>query len=254
MTETEHAREARFPAGFGKNDVVAWGSTGIVVLDRASQTVVKAPFWDDTETLVLREREIYERLNQQGGHEGLLRYHGAVDDGIRLEYAPNNSIRMFYQEDEGIGTSSQQRLRWAVQIAETLLFVHSAGVVHGDLTCTNIFLDERFNAKLGDFAGSSLDGSKLLIGVTSSHRSPGSVLSTQGDIFAFGSVLYEIMTGDLPYAGLSSDEISARYQRGQFADTASLGEMGAIIKRCWLEKYDGFEALVRDLKVPSCPS
>jgi serine/threonine protein kinase len=104
------------------------------------------------------------------------------------------------------------------------------------------------DVKLGDFAGSSLNGSELLVGVTPSHESPGSASSTQGDIFAFGSVVYEIMTGKAPYSGLSESEIVARYKRGEFADTASLGEIGVLIRKCWMGQYDGCTQLADDLR------
>jgi hypothetical protein len=42
--------------------------------------------------------------------------------------------------------------------------------------------------------------------VTASHEYPGPTLSVQGDIFAFGSVLYEIITGNAPYADSAEDE------------------------------------------------
>jgi serine/threonine protein kinase len=226
--------EVKYPTGFSMKDVVAWGSTGLVVHDEASQTVIKAPFWDDGGPRVIREREIYERLTQRGGHPRILRYYGTFEDGIRLEYVPNGSIRMFYHAQEQSGISFEHRLRWATQIAEALGFLHSAGIIHGDLTCHDIFLDEGLNAKVAGFGGSSLDGSELLICIAPSHEYPGPVLSTQGDIFALGSVLYEIVTGSPPYVGLSDTEIEDRYKKGNFAETASLGEMGVIIRKCWL--------------------
>ncbi|KAK4237655.1 kinase-like protein [Achaetomium macrosporum] len=228
-------------------DVLGYGTTGLIVHDKASQTVIKTPFSWDCDALVSRERDIYERLTQLGGHPGILRYYGAVDSGIRLEYAPNNNIRTFY-ERQGGAISLEQRLRWATQIAEALSFVHSAGVIHGDLTCHKIFLDDALNAKVADFAGSSLDGSELLIAVTASHESPSPALSTWGDIFAFGSVVYEIMTAKPPYTGLSESEINDRYKKGEFADTASLGQLGIIIRKCWLGQYDGFATIAGDLR------
>ena len=87
---------------------------------------------------------------------------------------------------------SGQRLRWAAQIIEAIDFIHRAGIIHGDLRCANIFLDENLNAKLADFAGSSIYRSPLLIAVTASHECPGPLLSIKGDLFALGSVLYEI--------------------------------------------------------------
>lgn len=238
----------KYPAGFGLKDIVAWGNSGLVVLDVASQTVIKTPWDDDREHILSRERQVYERLTQRGGHDRILQYHGAVENGIRLEFAPNCDIRTFLRDDMQSPIDFKQRLRWATQAASALEFVHRAGIIHGDLTCHNIFLDEHLEVKLGDVAGSSVDGSGLLVGVTASHEYPGNVLSTQGDIFAFGSVVYEMMTGAPPYADFSAAEIEARYKSNNFADTTSLGKIGVVIKQCWSGGYNGFKAIVEDLK------
>lgn len=56
-------------------------------------------------------------------------------------------------------------------------------------------MDRDQRAKLADFAGSSIDGSPLLIAVPATLEYPGPLLSSQGDHFAFGSVLHKTMTG-----------------------------------------------------------
>ncbi len=135
-----------------------------------------------------------------------------------------------------------------MQIAEALGFVHRCGVVHGDLNGFNVLLDRRFDAKLADFAGSSLDGSPLLIAVTASHERPGDLLCPEGDIFALGSTLYELMTDTRPYAGLADEEIEQRYKRGEFAETEELGEVGRVIRRCWEGGYKECGEVARDLE------
>lgn len=47
-------------------------------------------------------------------------------------------------------------------MGDALRYVHSKNVVHKDITCNNVFLDEHLNARLADVAGSSIDGSKTL--------------------------------------------------------------------------------------------
>lgn len=111
-----------------------------------------------------------------------------------------------------------------------------------------MLLDRRLDAKLADFASSSLDGSPLLIGVTASHEYPGPLLCIEADIFALGSTLYELMNDSRPYAGLSDTAIEQRYKRGEFAETESLGIVGSIIKKCWQGGYKKCGEVVRDLE------
>jgi serine/threonine protein kinase len=180
--------EIHYPSGFSLRDLVGYGSTGLVVLDASSKTVIKKPIDQKFDDCISIERLIYERFAQNGGHNGVLSYHGVFEDGIRLEYAALHDLKSYTDGEEL--KPKQQRLRRVSQIAEALCFIHSNGVIHGDLTTLNIFLDEGLNPKVGDFAGSSLDGSPLLIESAASYQYPGASLSVQGDLFAFGSLVY----------------------------------------------------------------
>lgn len=236
--------DIQYPTGFDLEDVVGWGITGLVVLDESSNTIIKTPLDKESVSFISREQQIYERFTELGGHMGILCYHGTFDSGIRLEYASKHNLRALINER----TSQQQRLRWAVQIAEAVDFIHAAGVIHGDMTCANIFVDEGFNTKLADFAGSSLDGSPLLVAVTASHESPGPLLSVQADLFALGCVFYELMTGQIPHDGKEDEEIEELYKSRVFPDTDSLGAIGHIITQCWQARYVDCRATVNDLK------
>lgn len=77
----------QYPAGFGLKDLVSYGSAGLIVLDRSSNTVIKKPFDEESVPYIDLERRIYERLAQRGGHDGILRYHGVVENGI-----PSNTL------------------------------------------------------------------------------------------------------------------------------------------------------------------
>jgi serine/threonine protein kinase len=124
-----------------------------------------------------------------------LRYFGPYESGLRLQFAENYGLRKYIQ-DNGSNLPLDQRLRWCQQIADALAFVHSNCVIHRNLTAGNIFLDNNLDAKVADFAGSSLDGSPL------SNRYPGSLLSKQADIFALGSTIFEVICGRAPCDGL----------------------------------------------------
>ncbi|KAI9767789.1 MAG: hypothetical protein M1840_005470 [Geoglossum simile] len=240
--------EIHYPTGFCFKDIISWGNWGMALLDRSSHTVVKSPHEEKNEAAIDVERRIYERFSENGGHEGLLYYYGPYESGIRLEFACNNTLRSFIAKGNFPFGIESLRLRWAKQVTDALCFVHGKHVIHGDLTCSNIFLDEHLNAKLADFGGSSIDGSPLLVQVTASHRYPGPLLSVQGDIFALGSTLYEIMTGVVPYHELSEEEIEVRYSKRGFPEMKSLGSVGGIIMGCWHDRYDCVDSIVADME------
>ncbi|KAL2264361.1 hypothetical protein VTK26DRAFT_5787 [Humicola hyalothermophila] len=222
--------EIHFPTAFAMKDLIIYGNTGLVLLDRPTDTVVKASPDGILSDVTAVEQQIYERFVQRGGHKGILVYHSTFKWGIRLEHTSLRNI-WSYLEDHPV--DEPRRLQWAVQVAEALDFVHRCGVIYGDLNGFNVLLDRRLDAKLADFAGSSLDGSPLLIAVTASHEYSGPLLSTKADIFALGSTLYELMTENRPYAGLPDAAIEQMYKRGEFVETESLGQVGGIMNKCW---------------------
>ncbi|KAF2463845.1 spindle assembly checkpoint kinase [Lindgomyces ingoldianus] len=225
----------QFPRGFGEQDIAAWGTTGLVCLDAASQTVIKTPHNNGNCRRVQVEKTIYERFDQRGGH----------NSGIRLELAPNWNLSSFLRRHPEIGI--EQGLRWARQVTDALCFVHAANVIHRDLTLNNVFLTQDLDIKLADFSGSSLDSSNLLVSIHASHRYPGPLLSTNADIFSLGSVHYTIMTGKLPYQDLSED-VTALFKEGKFPETDTLRPLRAIIRKCWQVKYKSVADVYKDIK------
>jgi hypothetical protein len=90
--------DIKYPSGFGLKDVVGWGTTGLVVLDRSLKTVIKAPLNPldpESARLILREQQVYERFAERGSHKGILAYHRTFESGIRLEYAANHHLSTF---------------------------------------------------------------------------------------------------------------------------------------------------------------
>ncbi|GAB7344828.1 hypothetical protein MBLNU457_3283t1 [Dothideomycetes sp. NU457] len=235
------------PLGLVWADEIGGGiSGGVYHLD----AVVKSPRPLHERDIAI-ERRIYERL---GRHEGILRYYGAEDKCIILEYASNGSIRDYYEYDKKDATIPlAMKLKWVEEVVETVAFMLSKGVFHTDLTCNNVLLDKHFRTKVADFAGSVIDGSKHLVMPGDRFRLPHSGYEPQEitvgfEIFSLGSMFYEIMAEREPRADLEDDDVEEAFAAGDFGETESLPAFGAIIRKCWTQQYDGIEELLSDVK------
>lgn len=90
--------EIHFPGGFKMKDLIAYGNTGLVLLDRSTDTVIKASHEGERSNATAVEQKIYERFVQRGGHKGILIYHGTFEWGIRLEHASHGNIRSYLED------------------------------------------------------------------------------------------------------------------------------------------------------------
>ena len=216
---------APLPLGVNASNLIGAGSSGVVAIYPGNQIVIKIPLVLAAYDGVLcrqrceRERQAYERLTAAPLDQPatLLRYLGPMGDGILLEYAEGGSLETF-------------------------------------------LLDRHCRLKLADFTGASIDDGGSLSYYSVDHMLPqcldsvnafeGSIaISTASEIFAFGSLLYEMATRQRPYAGMDSAEIVSRFRARQFPDVVPLGLNGSLIAGLWKLEL---ESMARVLKVLEC--
>jgi serine/threonine-protein kinase len=108
-------------------------------------------------------------------------------------------------------------LRLAEQVASALDYAHARNIVHRDLKPENVLLDESGNAILSDFglaklskATTALTQQGIILG-TWAYVAPeqwrGLDLDPRADIYAFGIMLYEMLTGHVPYQGATTEAL-----------------------------------------------
>jgi TolB-like protein/tetratricopeptide (TPR) repeat protein/predicted Ser/Thr protein kinase len=108
------------------------------------------------------------------------------------------------------GLPPQTAVAYAIQIAEALAEAHSKGIVHRDIKCENIMVNARDQVKVMDFGLAKLKGSLKLTKTSSTvgtlaYMAPeqiqGGEVDARSDIFSFGVVLFEMLTGRMPFRG-----------------------------------------------------
>jgi eukaryotic-like serine/threonine-protein kinase len=138
-------------------------------------------------------------------------------------YEGNPFLAMEYVEGGDLGQALARSGRFAPadaiavlgQVLDALSCAHSVGIVHRDVKPANILLLVDRRVKMTDFGISRIDSSALtelgsVVG-TPSYMSPeqcrGDPVDARSDLFSAGVVLYEVLTGERPFAGRTLTEI-----------------------------------------------
>lgn len=142
---------------------------------------------------------------------------------------------------------------WLLQVLEVVAYIHSKHVIHYDLGCHNFLVQGNGDLALCDFGGSSIDGSEILEFPKPRYARPpltrGEKPNFKDDIFALGTTLYEITTGQKPYKVKTDCEIALLFRSQTYPDLQELSPLGLadIIKNCWSGRYTVVEQIVHDL-------
>lgn len=157
-----------------------------------------------------REAAIGERLN----HPKVMRVFSGEDRSriyMVMEWCEGRLLRQILQEGR---IPPDRAIRIAIGVLDALEYIHVNGVIHRDLKPENIMVDADDNIKLidfgiaGDTAARRLTYAKFTAALgTPDYISPEQVKGKRGDgrsdIYSMGVILYEMLTGKLPFIGPS---------------------------------------------------
>ncbi len=162
------------------------------------------------------------RLARQVAHKNVCRmYHLGEDNGthfIIMEYISGQDLQSMIKMTKQL--SMETAVDIAKQICEGLAEAHRLGVIHRDLKPGNIMIDREGNARILDFGiAHSLESRGLtesghLIG-TPEYMSPEQAQDTgvdqRSDIYSLGVILYEMVTGKVPFTGDTPISITIKH-------------------------------------------
>ncbi|HEV2821088.1 MAG TPA: protein kinase, partial [Solirubrobacteraceae bacterium] len=159
-----------------------------------------------------------------------------------------------------------EAVAYAIEIARALGVAHDRGIVHRDVKPQNVLIDEEGTAKVTDFGiartleeeGLTADG--RVLGTTdyvSPEQAVGNPVTGQSDLYSLGVVLFEMLTGDVPFKGPNQVSVAMKHVREDLPDVAIRrpevsAALGAVVDRATAKhldrRYADDTTLIRDLE------
>jgi len=169
---------------------------------------------------------------------------------ITMEYVRGEDLRRLIRK-MGV-LSPGQAISIARQVCEGLGEAHRLGVIHRDLKPQNVMIDEDGNAKILDFgiarslAAKGITGAGVMIG-TPEYMSPeqveGKETDQRSDIYSLGVILYEMLTGALPFEGKTPFAIGIKQKSENPEEPKKLNplipdDLNQLILKCMEKKKE----------------
>jgi serine/threonine-protein kinase len=213
-----------------------------------------------------RESDIARQLDHPGVQRGMDGGDTRTEPYLVLEYVDGENMRVVLR-------SGPDRLPistvvdWGRQLATALAYLHAHGVVHRDLKPENILVTSAGELKISDFGTAMLEGARRLtwkhlsesLG-TPDYMSPEQIQGGRGDarsdVYAWGVMMYELLTGRVPFRGDNWLAVMAGHLGEHPAPIASLRPdvppaLAAVVthamRRNPANRYQTMDEVVHDL-------
>lgn len=197
---------------------------------------------DNNVKFLEKEMTAFQRL---GHSEYIVEWYALRPGGvIEMKYMPYGSLSRVLQSHR---LSPQQRYSWILDIAYAVSYAHSQRVIHGDLATRNILIDENLSARLCDFT----DAAVLSPDVDMSEAVQDGV-SIHTDIFKFGSLFYEVITGRKfdfdPVQATPEGELFPFWPEVNQLPSVTDMDYGAIILKCWNQGFADIASVTAEIQ------
>ena len=238
------------------------------VLDRSvALKVMSGRYADDEEFVERFKREAQSAAALSHPNIVSIYDRGEAEDGtyyIAMEYLPGGTLKDRILKRGALAPRTAAAV--ALQIAEALRAAHAAGVVHRDIKPHNVLVTDTGNIKVGDFGiaraatSSTMTRTGSILGTAhyiSPEQAMGEPVAQGSDLYSLGVVLYEMLTGTLPYDAETSIGIAMKHVNGHLVPPRELNPevpegINAVTTKLLAkspeERYADADELIEDLE------
>ena len=168
----------------------------------------------------LGDKELLEQFKREAKsaarlvHPYIINIYDVASEGdnqyIVMEYVDGVTLKEYMQEHK---LSLNAVLEIGVRLADALQHAHSQKIIHCDIKPQNILLDQNMNPKIADFGiakmvtNQTMVYSKSVMGSVhyiSPEQASGGQITASSDVYSLGIVLFEMLTGQVPYKGTTA--------------------------------------------------
>ncbi|KAE8658676.1 Serine/threonine-protein kinase CTR1 [Hibiscus syriacus] len=255
-----HIKERVGAGSFGTVHRAEWHGSDVAV-----KVLTVQDFHDDQLKEFLREVAIMKRVR----HPNVVLFMGAVTKrphlSIVTEYLPRGSLHRLIHRPAARETMDQRRrLRMALDVAKGINYLHCLRppIVHWDLKSPNLLVDKNWTVKVCDFGLSRFKAGTFIssksVAGTPEWMAPeflrGEPSNEKSDVYSFGVILWELVTMQQPWSGLSPAQVvgAVAFQNRRLAVPPNTSpKLASLMESCWADdpsQRPAFASLVEALK------
>lgn len=181
---------------------------------------------------------------------------------IVMEYVEGITLKTYIEKCERI--SVKESLAIAIQVANGIRAAHNKGIIHRDIKPQNIMVSIDGKAKVTDFGIARATTSNTIssdvmgsVHYTSPEQARNGFVDAKSDIYSFGIVMYEMVTGRVPFDGDSAVSVALQHLQEEIIRPSAYVEdlpvsLEKIILKCTQKspdrRYHNMDELLEDLK------
>ena len=202
------------PLGTGGMGTVYLAADKMLGEEKVALKILHTNFVDDQTQLARFMREV--QLMRKVNHRNVVRTYDVGSDGaltyFTMEYVPGVQLEKYILNQN---LPVERIISYMSQICEALHAIHAAGIIHRDLKPANIIILDDHTLRIADFGVARTEISNL----TAHDEIVGSVcyiapeiwlgkkITPSVDLYSLGVILYEMLTGDVPFDGETPAEL-----------------------------------------------